>query len=357
MIEINNLVKNYGSKFALDDISFKVAKGEIVGFLGPNGAGKSTTMNIITGYMSSTSGTVSIGGMDILENPTEAKRFIGYLPEQPPLYPDMTVKEYLNFVYDLKGCKLNRKKHLGEICEVVKIADDYKKGRLIKNLSKGYKQRVGIAEALVGNPRVIILDEPTVGLDPKEIIEIRNLIRTLGETHTVILSTHILPEVQAVCDRLLIINSGKLIADEKTENISRMIEGTRRLNARICGPQRDVLRTLRSIPEITTAELFGEREGDSFVYSIESTAGVDIRKPLFYTLAKNNMPLIGLEQQGTNLEDIFISLIDKKQDSRKSKKDASGFDETPSFDIKFPEGTETDAPEESADADTKEDNN
>ena len=357
MIQIENLVKRFGSKYAVDDISFSIDEGEVVGFLGPNGAGKSTTMNIITGYMSSTSGTVSIGGMDILENPTEAKRFIGYLPEQPPLYPDMTVKEYLNFVYDLKGCKLNSKKHLGEICEVVKIADDYKKGRLIKNLSKGYKQRVGIAEALVGNPRVIILDEPTVGLDPKEIIEIRNLIRTLGETHTVILSTHILPEVQAVCDRLLIINSGKLIADEKTENISRMIEGTRRLNARICGPQRDVLRTLRSIPEITTAELFGEREGDSFVYSIESTAGVDIRKPLFYTLAKNNMPLIGLEQQGTNLEDIFISLIDKKQDSRKSKKDASGFDETPSFDIKFPEGTETDAPEESADADTKEDNN
>ena len=357
MIQIENLVKRFGSKYAVDDISFSIDEGEVVGFLGPNGAGKSTTMNIITGYMSSTSGTVSIGGMDILENPTEAKRFIGYLPEQPPLYPDMTVKEYLNFVYDLKGCKLNRKKHLGEICEVVKIADDYKKGRLIKNLSKGYKQRVGIAEALVGNPRVIILDEPTVGLDPKEIIEIRNLIRTLGETHTVVLSTHILPEVQAVCDRLLIINSGKLIADEKTENISRMIEGTRRLNARICGPQRDVLRTLRSIPEITMAELFGEREGDSFVYSIESTAGVDIRKPLFYTLAKNNMPLIGLEQQGTNLEDIFISLIDKKQDSRKSKKDASGFDETPSFDIKFPEGTETDAPEESADADTKEDNN
>ena len=357
MIQIENLVKRFGSKYAVDDISFSIDEGEVVGFLGPNGAGKSTTMNIITGYMSSTSGTVSIGGMDILENPTEAKRFIGYLPEQPPLYPDMTVKEYLNFVYDLKGCKLNRKKHLGEICEVVKIADDYKKGRLIKNLSKGYKQRVGIAEALVGNPRVIILDEPTVGLDPKEIIEIRNLIRTLGETHTVILSTHILPEVQAVCDRLLIINSGKLIADEKTENISRMIEGTRRLNARICGPQRDVLRTLRSIPEITTAELFGEREGDSFVYSIESTAGVDIRKPLLYTLAKNNMPLIGLEQQGTNLEDIFISLIDKKQDTKKSKKDGKGFDESPSFDIKIPEGIEIDAPEVSGDADTKEDNN
>ena len=327
MIQIQNLVKRFGSKYAVDDISFGIDEGEIVGFLGPNGAGKSTTMNIITGYMSSTSGTVSIGGIDILENPTEAKRFIGYLPEQPPLYLDMTVREYLNFVYELKGCKLNRKKHLAEICEVVKITDDYNKNRLIKNLSKGYKQRVGIAQALVGNPRVIILDEPTVGLDPKEIIEIRNLIRTLGETHTVILSTHILPEVQAVCDRILIINAGKIVADEKTENISKMIEGNRRLNARICGSQREVLRVLRGINEITTAEVFGEREGDSFVYSIESTAGVDIRKPLFYALARNNMPLIGLEQQGTNLEDIFISLVDKQKDARKkSRRDAVSFD-------------------------------
>lgn len=327
MIQIQNLVKRFGSKYAVDDISFGIDEGEIVGFLGPNGAGKSTTMNIITGYMSSTSGTVSIGGIDILENPTEAKRFIGYLPEQPPLYLDMTVREYLNFVYELKGCKLNRKKHLAEICEVVKIADDFNKNRLIKNLSKGYKQRVGIAQALVGNPRVIILDEPTVGLDPKEIIEIRNLIRTLGETHTVILSTHILPEVQAVCDRILIINAGKIVADEKTENISKMIEGNRRLNARICGSQREVLRVLRGINEITTAEVFGEREGDSFVYSIESTAGVDIRKPLFYALARNNMPLIGLEQQGTNLEDIFISLVDKQKDARKkSRRDSVSFD-------------------------------
>ncbi len=327
MIQIQNLVKRFGSKYAVDDISFSIDEGEIVGFLGPNGAGKSTTMNIITGYMSSTSGTVSIGGIDILENPTEAKRFIGYLPEQPPLYLDMTVREYLNFVYELKGCKLNRKKHLAEICEVVKISDDYNKNRLIKNLSKGYKQRVGIAQALVGNPRVIILDEPTVGLDPKEIIEIRNLIRTLGETHTVILSTHILPEVQAVCDRILIINAGKIVADEKTENISKMIEGNRRLNARICGSQREVLRVLRGINEITTAEVFGEREGDSFVYSIESTSGVDIRKPLFYALARNNMPLIGLEQQGTNLEDIFISLVDKQKDARKkSRRDSVSFD-------------------------------
>lgn len=345
MIQIQNLVKRFGSKYAVDDISFGIDEGEIVGFLGPNGAGKSTTMNIITGYMSSTSGTVSIGGIDILENPTEAKRFIGYLPEQPPLYLDMTVREYLNFVYELKGCKLNRKKHLAEICEVVKITDDYNKNRLIKNLSKGYKQRVGIAQALVGNPRVIILDEPTVGLDPKEIIEIRNLIRTLGETHTVILSTHILPEVQAVCDRILIINAGKIVADEKTENISKMIEGNRRLNARICGSQREVLRVLRGINEITTAEVFGEREGDSFVYSIESTAGVDIRKPLFYALARNNMPLIGLEQQGTNLEDIFISLVDKQKDSRKkSRRDSV------SFDIKAPgaDAAKSEAPDNGA---------
>ncbi len=345
MIQIQNLVKRFGSKYAVDDISFSIDEGEIVGFLGPNGAGKSTTMNIITGYMSSTSGTVSIGGIDILENPTEAKRFIGYLPEQPPLYLDMTVREYLNFVYELKGCKLNRKKHLAEICEVVKITDDYNKNRLIKNLSKGYKQRVGIAQALVGNPRVIILDEPTVGLDPKEIIEIRNLIRTLGETHTVILSTHILPEVQAVCDRILIINAGKIVADEKTENISKMIEGNRRLNARICGSQREVLRVLRGINEITTAEVFGEREGDSFVYSIESTAGVDIRKPLFYALARNNMPLIGLEQQGTNLEDIFISLVDKQKDARKkSRRDSV------SFDIKAPgaDAAKSEAPDNGA---------
>ncbi|MBE6611733.1 MAG: ATP-binding cassette domain-containing protein [Ruminococcaceae bacterium] len=346
MIQIQNLVKRFGSKYAVDDMSFTINDGEIVGFLGPNGAGKSTTMNIITGFMSSTSGTATIGGIDILEDPIEAKKLIGYLPEQPPLYMDMTVREYLNFVYDLKGCRLNRVKHLAEICEVVKIADDYKKNRLIKNLSKGYKQRVGIAQALVGNPRVIILDEPTVGLDPKEIIEIRSLIRTLGESHTVILSTHILTEVQAVCDRILIINSGKLVADEKTENLTNMIEGNRRLNARICGPQRDILRALRSISEITHAEVVGEREGDSFLYMLESTAGVDIRKPLFNLLAQNNWPLIGLEQIGSNLEDIFISLVDKKQKENKKSRDI------PQFEIKLP----GDAPAETTDSEKEENN-
>ncbi len=333
MVQIQNLVKRFGSKYAVDDISFTIGEGEIVGFLGPNGAGKSTTMNMVTGYMSSTSGTASIGGIDILDNPMEAKKLIGYLPEQPPLYTDMTIREYLNFVYDLKGCKLNRTKHLAEICDVVKIADDYKKNRLIKNLSKGYKQRVGIAQALVGNPRVIILDEPTVGLDPKEIIEIRSLIRTLGENHTVILSTHILSEVQAGCDRILIINSGKLVADEKTENLTSMIEGNRRLNARICGPQRDILRALRAMGEVTHAEVVGEREADSFVYMIESTAGVDIRKTLFNMLAQNGWPLIGLEQTGTNLEDIFISLVDKKQKESRSSR------QIPSFEVKLPGDT------------------
>ncbi len=325
MVEVKNLVKRFGKKYAVDDISFSIGENEIVGFLGPNGAGKSTTMNIITGYMSSTLGTAEVGGIDILEDPIGAKKLIGYLPEQPPLYPDMTVKEYLNFVYELKGCSLNRKKHLEEICRVVKIKDDYNKNRLIRNLSKGYRQRVGIAQALVGNPRVIILDEPTVGLDPKEIIEIRALIRTLGENHTVILSTHILSEVQAVCDRILIINSGKLVADEKTENLVNILEGTRRLNARICGPQREILHELRGLPEVTRAEVVGDRENDSFVYSIETVSGIDIRKPLFHMLSKNNWPLIGLEMQNTNLEDIFISIVDKKQEKNTNKRNIPAY--------------------------------
>lgn len=332
MVNVKNLVKRFGTKYAVDDISFTIGSGEVVGFLGPNGAGKSTTMNIITGYMSCTLGSVEIDGRDILENPIESKKLIGYLPEQPPLYPDMTVKEYLNFVYELKGCRLNRKKHLEEICKVVKITDDYNKNRLIKNLSKGYRQRVGIAQALVGNPPLIILDEPTVGLDPKEIIEIRTLIRTLGKNHTVILSTHILTEVQAVCDRILIINSGKLIADEKTENIVNILEGSRKLLARICGPQRDVLRELSSLPEITRAECVGERENDSYLYKIESSSGVDIRKPLFNMLAEKKWPLIGLESQGVSLEDIFISIIDAKGKPTKKK------DDTPRFDIKTDAG-------------------
>ncbi len=309
MIKIDHLVKNYGPNCAVDDISFEVKKGEIVGFLGPNGAGKSTTMNILTGYLSMTSGTVSIAGIDILDNPLEAKKHIGYLPEQPPLYADMTVEEYLIFNYELKNCKLNRDKHLEEICEVTKIKDVYK--RVIKNLSKGYRQRVGIAQTLIGSPEVIIFDEPTVGLDPKQIIEVRNLIRTLGKEHTVIISTHILQEVQAVCDRIIIINKGKIVADEQTENITRAVENNRRFSAKICGPQKEVLAFLKSRPGIVYAETLSQRDGDAYTYIIESEVGIDIRKTLFFALAEKKWPLIGLESLGMSLEDIFITIVDQ----------------------------------------------
>ncbi len=325
MIKIDHLVKNFGSNYAVDDISFEVKKGEIVGFLGPNGAGKSTTMNILTGYLSATSGSVSIAGYDVLDNPMEAKKHIGYLPEQPPLYLDMTVEEYLIFTYNLKNCKLDRDKHLEEICEVVKIKDVYK--RLIKNLSKGYRQRVGIAQALIGSPEVIIFDEPTVGLDPKQIIEVRNLLRNLGRDHTVILSTHILQEVQAVCDRIVIINKGKIVADELTENITRAVEQNRRFTVKICGPQNEVLSFLRQRPGIVYAEVLAQRDGDAYCYNVESEVGIDIRKSLFYALAEKNWPLIGLESLGMNLEDVFIAIVDqstaaKARYARKEQKTA-----------------------------------
>ena len=326
MIKISHLVKNYGSICAVDDISFEIERGEVVGFLGPNGAGKSTTMNIITGYLSSTSGTVTIGGVDILDDPLNAKRLIGYLPEQPPLYPDMTVEEYLGFAYDLKNCKFNKAKHIKEICDVVKISDV--RGRLIKNLSKGYKQRVGIAQALVGNPPVIIFDEPTIGLDPKQIIEIRNLIRTLGREHTVILSTHILQEVQAVCDRIIIINKGRLVADELTENISKAVENTRRFNLKISGPQREVLATLKNMPGIVYAEVLAARDGDAYTYMIESEVNVDIRKKVFWTMAENRWPIIGFEALGMSIEDIFIAVVDKTGDSTQKKNKRTRYDET-----------------------------
>lgn len=314
MIQIEHLIKYYGNSCAVDDISFEVEDGEIVGFLGPNGAGKSTTMNILTGYLSSTSGKASIGGVDILSNPMEAKKKIGYLPEQPPLYPDMTVEEYLNFVFDLKGCKLNRNEHLKEICETVKIGHAFKK--VIKTLSKGYRQRVGIAQALVGNPEVVIFDEPTVGLDPKQIIEIRNLIRGLGKEHTVILSTHILQEVQAVCDRIIIISKGKIVANEKTETISGIVTEARRFNVKIAGPSKDILNVLRTISGVAFADSLAERDGDVGAFLIESEPGVDIRKKLFFTMAERGWPIVGMETLGMNLEDIFITVVDKSEEKK-----------------------------------------
>ncbi len=321
MIKIDHLVKNYGATCAVDDISFEISAGEIVGFLGPNGAGKSTTMNILTGYLSSTSGKVMVDGLNVLDAPLEVKRRIGYLPEQPPLYLDMTVEEYLIFVYNLKGCTLNRTKHLAEICEVVKLTDVYK--RLIRNLSKGYRQRVGIAQALIGNPPVIIFDEPTVGLDPKQIIEIRNLIRTLGKDHTVILSTHILQEVQAVCDRIIIINKGRVVADELTENINRVASNTFRYEARICGPQKEVLTMLKARQDIAYADVMTAKDGDAYVYRIEAARGIDIRKSLFYALAERGWPMVGLTPLGLSLEDIFITVVDKT-DGTPTEKPAKG---------------------------------
>lgn len=322
MIKIQNLVKNYGSIEAVKNISFTVEEGEIVGFLGPNGAGKSTVMNILTGYLSSTSGEVEVNGINVLENPLDAKRQIGYLPEQPPLYPDMTVKEYLNFVFDLKGCKLPKKEHLAEICDVVKIKDVY--NRVIRNLSKGYRQRVGIAQALIGNPKVVIFDEPTVGLDPKQIIEIRSLIRELGRHHTVILSTHILPEVQAVCDRIVIINRGRIVANEKTTEISRAVQGAGKLSVKICGPEKDVFSALRAIPGIQQVTVLGAQDADSITYFVESERGLDIRKVLFRTVAQKGWPIIGMEAMGVNLEDIFLSVVEDPSENGSKKKNRKG---------------------------------
>jgi ABC-2 type transport system ATP-binding protein len=268
-------------------------------------------MNILTGYLSATFGDVEIGGMNVLDEPLGVKKLGGYLPEQPPLYPDMPVSEYLNFTYDLKGCTFNREAHIAEVCDVVKIADVRK--RLIRNLSKGYKQRVGVAQALIGDPPVIIFDEPTVGLDPKQIIEIRSLIRTLGKNHTVLLSTHVLSEVAAVCDRILIINKGKIVADEKTENITRVVENNRRMNVKVCGPSKEILQALKDIDGVCFAEMQTERDGDAYVFTVESEPGADVRKKIFFTMAQKGWAMIGLESVGMSLEDIFISVVDRTE--------------------------------------------
>lgn len=320
MVEVSNLVKTFGDKLAVDDISFSVGEGEILGFLGPNGAGKSTTLNIMTGYLSANAGTVKIGGIDILEAPDEAKKHIGFLPEQPPLYADMTVDEYLGFVYELKNCKYNRKKHLEEVCHVTKLTDVRR--RVIKNLSKGYKQRVGIAQALIGNPKVLIFDEPTVGLDPKQIIEVRNLIRTLGREHTVILSTHILSEVQAVCDRIVIINGGKILCDKPTDSVSSAINKNSRYKLKICGPQNEVMAALREIEGVEHVEVTSEREKDSCTFIVEAGGSVDIRKSIFYKMSESSWPIIGMSPEGLSLEDVFIKLTDDSDASDKSKRKA-----------------------------------
>ena len=306
MIEVKNLTKRYGNHCAVNNISFQVGEGEILGFLGPNGAGKSTTMNILTGYLSATNGTVSINGHDILDEPNEAKANIGYLPEQPPLYPDMTVREYLDFMYDLKKCALPRARHIAEICKVLKIEHVY--GRLIKNLSKGYKQRVGMAQALIGNPPVLILDEPTVGLDPNQIIEIRSLIKTLGKHHTVILSSHILPEIEAVCDRIIVINNGIIVADDTADALSAKVSEDRRLLVSIAGPENEVKSLIAGINGVEKVTSLGNKGVGVYEFAIETADGVDIRRDLFTRLAQRDWPLLASKSQALSLEDIFINL-------------------------------------------------
>jgi len=307
MIEIQNLTKSYGQIKAVDDISFTVEKGEILGFLGPNGAGKSTTMNIITGFIPSTEGTVKVCGYDIMENPTEVKRRIGYLPEQPPLYMDMTVSEYLSFVSDLKiVSKKLKKSQIDDVMELVKLGDV--RGRLVKNLSKGYKQRVGLAQSLLGNPEVLVLDEPTVGLDPKQIIEIRKLIKALGKQHTIILSSHILPEVSAVCERVVIINKGKIAAIDTPENLSKGMGTVSKLSATIAGPKSSIISNIEAIYGIKYVEPHIEKDKDVIEYIIESDKDTDIRRPLFFAMAKAGYPIIELKSLDLSLEDIFLQL-------------------------------------------------
>lgn len=306
MIEVKNLTKHYGQKKAVNDLSFTVNDGEILGFLGPNGAGKSTTMNILTGYISSTEGQALINGIDILEEPTRAKKEIGYLPELPPLYLDMTVREYLNFIYDLKKCKLPRKAHLEDICALVKITDVY--DRIIKNLSKGYKQRVGMAQALVGNPPILILDEPTVGLDPMQIIEIRTLIKKLGKKHTVILSSHILSEIQATCDRIIIIDHGIIVADDTTENLTKLVTNDNKLIVRIDGPKAEVEKMIKGISGVVTVRADMEREPGIFEYDIEVAEGKDIRRELFKRVADRSWYILGMKNTELTLEDIFLKI-------------------------------------------------
>lgn len=306
MIEVSSLTKKYGSNYAVNDVSFKIKEGEIVGFLGPNGAGKSTTMNMITGYLSSTSGTAYVDGHDVLTEPIAVKKLIGYLPEQPPLYMDMTVKGYLDFIFNLKGVQYNRKEHIGKICELVKIEHVY--NRLIKNLSKGYKQRVGVAQALIGSPPILILDEPTVGLDPKQIIEIRDLIVSLGKSHTVILSSHILPEVQQVCNRIIVINKGQLVADATAENLGKTFKGDERFVVRVAGPKDEVGKLLARVANVDKVVEEGEKESGSCDFLVVPTAGCDVRREVFARLADRKWPILNLTGGQMTLEDIFLKL-------------------------------------------------
>jgi ABC-2 type transport system ATP-binding protein len=313
LIQVENVTKRYGQRLAVDHLSFGVSRGEILGFLGPNGAGKSTTMNIITGYLSATEGTVRVDGHDILEQPQEVKRCIGYMPELPPLYLDMTVQDYLSFVSDIKGvARARRREGMNRAMEMLKITDVGP--RLIKNLSKGYKQRVGIAQALIGSPAVLILDEPTIGLDPQQIIETRSLIRELGKEHTIILSSHILPEVQAVCDRVLIINKGRIVASDTPENLSRGIVGESRLTLRVAATEVEARAVLATVAHVASVQSSGEREPGTVDVTVEAEKDRDIRASVFTAFARADRPLLSMKSMDLTLEDIFLNLITEEKE-------------------------------------------
>lgn len=306
MVEVKKLTKNYGNIKAVDNISFTVGEGEILGFLGPNGAGKSTTMNIITGYISSTSGTVTIDGKEILENPKEAKAKIGYLPEIPTLYTDMTVKKYLEFMFDLKKVKLPKKEHIEEVMRLVRITEQA--DRIIKNLSKGYRQRVGFAQALLGNPPVLILDEPTVGLDPMQIIEIRKLIKSLGKKHTIILSSHVLSEISATCDRILVISNGKIVADAKTDELSSSTAGEEKLALVVEGAASDIISAIKNIPAVIRVNKISEKNGNSAKYMVEYEKDHDVRRDVFNAMARIGCPILDMQSGNETLEEMFLKL-------------------------------------------------
>ena len=319
MIEVNNLVKRYGDHTAVDHLSFKIEKGKIYGFLGPNGAGKSTTMNMITGYIASTEGTVTIDGHDILDEPEQAKKCIGYLPEMPPLYFDMTVLEYMNFVADLKKIPKDKKKSMvAEVMEMVKITD--MKKRLIKNLSKGYRQRVGLAQAILGYPEVIILDEPTVGLDPKQIIEIRDLIKSLKEKHTVILSSHILSEVSAVCDYVLIISHGKLVASDTPENLGKLAEGSNTLNLIVKGEKDKICTALGQIEGVKNVTAADAKEEYAWNVTVSTNEDSDVREEVFFKMADAKCPILEMQSRKVSLDEIFHELTEDDKKSKTSDK-------------------------------------
>ena len=307
MITVEGVSKRYGQHLAVDDISFQVDDGEVVGFLGPNGAGKSTTMNIITGYLSATAGKVTVDGFDVLESPDQVKRRVGYLPELPPLYLDMTVREYLRFVARLKKAERStvaaQQERILELAGITHVRD-----RLIKNLSKGYRQRVGLAQALIGSPRVLILDEPTIGLDPHQIIEIRNLIRELGHEHTIILSSHILPEVSAVCDRVIIINRGKLVASDTTENLGKRLHDSSEFRLRVAGSEEAALVALTGVAGVEEVSAQGTVEQDTVDLRVVTAAGADPRRAIFNALSRADLPIYLMTAMDYTLEEIFLQL-------------------------------------------------